>query len=269
MLLARASAAQSIEASTSAGAGASIWRRAAVGGAVQPAVSSSSCAAQPAGGLPRGGGGGGRGMHFWQVFSKEATEQRQKKLREELQRGYFDDMKDLRDNQGRAGPPAEALTAPAASPEFPRLADCVGVDGDRCELPVAGRATLLALAFRSGAQDHIDQWTRGLVVESSSGGGRLEVVELGLIDSWVMGAFPFRQSILANAKARQQQTGVRQVFRFGDAERLRTDINLHNKLAAFVFLIDAEGRLRWRASGPPEPGETDILLRCARDVLIA
>ena len=209
------------------------------------------------------GGQRWRGMHFWQVFSKEATEQRQKKLREELQRGYFDDMKDLRDTGGRVGPPAEVLTAPLESPDFPRMEDCVGVDGSPCELPVAGQATLITLAFRSGAQDHIDEWMKAL--DTFEDGG-LEVVELGLIDSYVMGVFPFRQSILANAKTRQQQTGVKQIFRFGDAEPIRTKMNLHNKLAAFVFLVDAAGRVRWRASGPPEPGEVDILARCARDV---
>ena len=131
------------------------------------------------------------------------------------------------------------------------------------ELPVAGQATLITLAFRSGAQDHIDEWMKAL--DTFEDGG-LEVVELGLIDSYVMGVFPFRQSILANAKTRQQQTGVKQIFRFGHAEPIRTKMNLHNKLAAFVFLVDAAGRVRWRASGPPEPGEVDILARCARDV---
>jgi hypothetical protein len=36
---------------------------------------------------------------------------------------------------------------------------------------------------------------------------------------------------------------------------------LHNRMMGHVLLVDRAGRVRWRAHGPPAPGEADNMLR--------
>lgn len=44
-----------------------------------------------------------------QIFSKEAREKRRAALKEEMQRGYFDDFRDFRDNKGKVFTAPEKL----------------------------------------------------------------------------------------------------------------------------------------------------------------
>lgn len=234
-----------------------------------------------------------RSVHyFWQVLSKEAIEKRQKALQEELQRGYFDDMKDLRDTDGRLGPPPDTIAPPSSSVEFPSMDKCVDVHGHSVEIPPRGTdgasgVTFLSVAFRSGAQEHLNSWSEQVALTFAQSPTDVQMMELGLIDSWVMGLFPFKQTILSNAarleeaerlKLKKSDDGgcdqsdpmrlqMRQIFRFGDAESFRKSLYLHNKLAAFVFLLDSSGRIRWRMSGPARQGEDEILVKCIHELV--
>eukprot|EP01138_Halocafeteria_seosinensis_P000452 gb/GECG01000466.1/.p1 GENE.gb/GECG01000466.1/~~gb/GECG01000466.1/.p1 ORF type:complete len:294 (+),score=25.53 gb/GECG01000466.1/:1-882(+) len=39
--------------------------------------------------------------------------------------------------------------------------------------------------------------------------------------------------------------------------------SIHNRAYGFVYLVDQEGQIRWRAHGLPEHGETDAMVKCA------
>lgn len=226
------------------------------------------------------------------MLSKEAMEKRQKALQEELQRGYFDDMKDLRDTDGRIGAAPETISPVSSSITFPKMGSCIDVYGKDIDIPPqqnaenaneSGCLTFLSIAFRSGAQEHLNTWSDSVASNFAHCPQQIQMIELGLIDSWVMGLFPFKQTILSNAarleaeennceishhdKPNTNKLRMRQVFRFGDAESFRKSLNLHNKLAAFVFLLDANGRIRWRMSGPARQGEELILLDCINMLL--
>lgn len=41
----------------------------------------------------------------------------------------------------------------------------------------------------------------------------------------------------------------------------------HHPLRRYVFLVDAQGRLRWRGSGNPSDSELATLLRCTEELL--
>lgn len=63
-----------------------------------------------------------RGLNIFTVFSKEAREREIERLRDELNRGYFDDFKELRETSGKLGPRPTADLLPAATAaEFPSL----------------------------------------------------------------------------------------------------------------------------------------------------
>lgn len=43
--------------------------------------------------------------------------------------------------------------------------------------------------------------------------------------------------------------------------------SLPRHLGRYVFLVDAQGRLRWRGSGSPSEHELQTLLRCTEELL--
>ncbi|KAG5183715.1 ATPase assembly factor ATP10 [Tribonema minus] len=49
---------------------------------------------------------------------------------------------------------------------------------------------------------------------------------------------------------------------FGDAEDIRTDLDIMNRLTGHIFLLDKEGKIRWRGCGIATPEELDSMLAC-------
>eukprot|EP00951_Prasinocladus_malaysianus_P023677 scaffold201984_cov46-Prasinocladus_malaysianus.AAC.1 len=56
-----------------------------------------------------------------EVFSEERIKRRKESLRDELKRGYVNDFKELKTNQGKAFRASEKLADPQASIQFPAI----------------------------------------------------------------------------------------------------------------------------------------------------
>lgn len=85
-----------------------------------------------------------------------------------------------------------------------------------------------------------------------------------------MQLWPFKQLLLRSASAAsagKYALPCRHLHHFGAMEQLRQALQLSNLLTGYVFLLDAQGRLRWRASGSPSPAELQSLLRVTEELL--
>eukprot|EP00887_Chlorella_sp_A99_P006613 scaffold3.g6613.t1 len=97
-----------------------------------------------------------RGMKLLELFSKEKREERKRKLREEMDQGYFDDFRDFRDKQGKVFMAPEKLVPASHAPHFPQL-EALLPDGTAVPFPPVAAAA----ASCSSSGD-----------SSSSGGGQ-------------------------------------------------------------------------------------------------
>ena len=52
-----------------------------------------------------------------------------------------------------------------------------------------------------------------------------------------------------------------------DVAELRKTLQLGNSIVGYVFLLDQEGRIRWRAHASPTQQEIHTLLRCSGQLL--
>jgi len=223
-------------------------------------------------------------VNFYELFSKERREAGRKRLQAEMRKGHFDDFKVLRDTGGklfRGSPRAMPVLRGANTVESSALDEFRGVEvTDPEEVTVGltevypGRVRLLAVAVRDGAQPMLDAWidawvggVDGLVPEAQVG-----VVELSVVDSYVMRLPPFRGMLLrraaggAAAGSGQLPTiGRKQVFMFTDTDRVTR--TLENRLVGYVYLLDREGRVRWRGCGWPDDEEVGWLVGATRQVL--
>lgn len=53
----------------------------------------------------------------------------------------------------------------------------------------------------------------------------------------------------------------------GDAANVRMSLQIKNMIVGYVFLLDPEGRVRWRAHATPTVREIKALLSCSRQLM--
>jgi ATPase complex subunit ATP10 len=210
-----------------------------------------------------------------------------------MQRGYFDDFRDFRDSQGKVFHAPTRLIPAAAAPVFPQITPLT-TDGTPLSCPFTGptapAASLVCIAFRAGAQEMIEAWaepfsraasqhneeqTSSPTIDESSRTNKknsthLALVELALIESVVMGFWPFRNILMKNGGASQRKYALDATYLYHfsrDTDSLRTALNMTNRLTGYVYLVDSLGRVRWRGSGNPSDAEIDMLLQCSQQLL--
>eukprot|EP00884_Botryococcus_braunii_P006519 jgi/Botrbrau1/15869/Bobra.40_1s0053.1 len=216
-----------------------------------------------------------RFINLFEVFSKEKMEERRQQLKEEMQRGYFDDFKDLRQNGGKTFvannqliPAKEAVHIPSIKVE-----DFGG--NEEAFPPPRGtlKAALLCVAFRGGAETMLASWSEPFRRTFASRPGTT-LYEVSLVESKVMSWQPFRRMIRMGPQGRLAEDPVpadimppSYIFYFGDCTAWRKALGMTNRLTGYVFLMDEEGRMRWRGSGKGEEEEVESLIRCTRGLL--
>ncbi|KAL4423175.1 hypothetical protein ABPG77_000308 [Micractinium sp. CCAP 211/92] len=221
-----------------------------------------------------------RGMKLFEIFSKEEREKRKAKLKEEMQRGYFDDFRDFRDSKGKVFAAPQRLVAASNAPTFPRM-EVLLPTGSPATFPPAvsassgssgelqpAAASLVCLAFRAGAQSMLEAWA-GSFSSQFQGRNGVALYELAIVEGVVMGWWPFKQLLLRNGakSAGKYALPCRVLTHFGATDRVRAALHLTNLLTGYVFLLDARGRLRWRASGSPSEQELQTLGRVTEQLL--
>lgn len=113
----------------------------------------------------------------------------QDSLRDELKRGYVNDLKELRANSGKAFRATEKLAGDLAAAPFPSTLALVDPRGAPLPLPPpdgALRAGLVCVAFRSGAEEMLASWREPFRAQFA-GETAARVYELSLVDSALMG----------------------------------------------------------------------------------
>jgi ATPase complex subunit ATP10 len=234
-------------------------------------------------------------VHFYELFSKEKREQGRKRLQEEMRKGHFDDFKQLRDTQGKLfrGSPKILPASPPSSPPSSPFGGAQVTDGvTRATSPLMDvfdetpkKAVVLAVAVRDGAQPMLDAWLRGLAMRLIGGvdhnGGfdegskkELGIVELSVVDSFVMRLAPFRAMLYAKvAQGRKDydpdgRIDSRSAFMFTNSRGYGQVVeSLENRLIGYVYLLDGRGNIRWRGCGFPDEDELDWLAAATKALL--
>ncbi|PIA54886.1 hypothetical protein AQUCO_00901056v1 [Aquilegia coerulea] len=220
-----------------------------------------------------------RFFDFYQMGNKEAIEKERARLSDEMNRGYFADIKELKKHGGKIStgntviiPAAEALKFPSLQVNFP--------DGTSLKLPITSQdkeveegklvvpgASLLCLSFRANSQAMINSWTAPFL-DAFRASNNVRIYEVSLIDSWFLSSSPVKRLLLRMMRKPKSDgpdnTLHRQnVYAFGDHYYFRKDLKILNLLTGYIFLLDRFGRIRWQGSGLATEEELSSLLSCA------
>lgn len=190
--------------------------------------------------------------------------------RKRLQKGYFFELNEMRDSGGKVVASSQGLVPVQRARPFPSGVSATHVDPtlatrDLRDLVSSAPATVVGVYFRENAVAHLRSWTEPL---SSKGARTMEVC---CVESLLFRAGPLRSLVLrglrANAKKRLQGKNlgtVESVACFGNLRDFQRDVGIENRLAAYCFLVDSSGNVRWRGSGEASDAEVRSLWGAAQ-----
>ncbi|XP_020270213.1 uncharacterized protein LOC109845377 [Asparagus officinalis] len=202
--------------------------------------------------------------------NKEAIEKEKARLSDELSRGYFADISEIRKNGGKIAMANKTLIPLLEAIKFPDLEVNLS-NGSSLKLPVtsgestahidAPLASLLCLSFRASSQTMVESWSVPFV-HAFNDSAEVQVYEVSFVDSWLLSLGPVRKMFIKMMK--KSASPQRQiVYSFGDHYYLRKKLQILNLLTGYIFLLDRFGRIRWQGFGLATGEEVSSLLSCA------
>ncbi|GAB2274672.1 hypothetical protein Dimus_009443 [Dionaea muscipula] len=211
-----------------------------------------------------------RFLDFYQLGNKEAIEKERARLKDEMSRGYFADLSELKQHGGKIALANKILIPAAVAVKFPSL-EVNYSDGRTVKLPFGSEAnglqsTLLCLSFRASSQRMIDSWIMPFL-DRFKESGNIQLYEVCFVDSWFLSLNPIKRLLLRvmNKSSRvDSKDGLRRqvVYAFGDHYDFRKQLRILNLLTGYVFLLDKFGRIRWLGFGTATEAEISSLLSC-------
>ncbi|XP_031264693.1 uncharacterized protein LOC116123044 isoform X2 [Pistacia vera] len=220
-------------------------------------------------------------LFIQQFWDKQAKEKERAKIKEEMSRDYFGDIKELRKHGGKIAVANKTIIPVMAAVKFPNL-DVSYADGKTLKLPVCSggdvvgvdksvipKASLLCLTFRA----MVNSWSTPFL-EAFGNSKNIHLYQVpfidrrmvSFIDSWYLCLSPIKRMFLkAVRKSNDGGKNVLQrqiVYSFGDHYDLRKELKILNLLTGYIFLLDKFGRVRWQGFGSSTPEELSSLLSC-------
>ncbi|XP_073008961.1 mitochondrial ATPase complex subunit ATP10-like isoform X1 [Typha latifolia] len=211
-------------------------------------------------------------LDLYKIGSKEAIEKEKARLSDELSRGYFADISEIRKTGGKVALANKTIIPSVVAVKFPDL-DANFPDNRRLKLPVTSTenvtdasevptpcASLLCLSFRASSQRMAESWSLPFL-DSFSADRKVQIYEVSFIDSWLLSLGPVRHIFLKMMnKSSNPQRHI--VYAFGDHYDFRKKLHILNLLTGYIFLLDRLGRIRWQGFGYATQEELSALLSC-------
>ncbi|XP_057804804.1 uncharacterized protein LOC131020135 [Salvia miltiorrhiza] len=241
-----------------------------------------------------------RFQDVYEMATKSAIEQSRARLKDEMSRGYFQDMKDLEKHGGKISKANKSIVPAKSALKFPTL-EVYFPDGSKLELPVTSKedkenvvsspklpltsktndtsvlasdtakASLICLSFRANSGSMVASWTSPFL-KAFARSSDVRLYEVSLIDSWLLSRKLIRKLLLKfmrKPEPAEKQDGLQMkiVYSFGDHYYFRKELKIVNLLTGYVFLLDKSGRIRWSGTGLATEDELSSLLSCTSILL--
>lgn len=223
-----------------------------------------------------------RFLDFYQFGNKEAIKKERERLTDEMNRGYFADISELKQHGGKLAIANKVIVPAATAVKFPQV-EVTYADGRTFKLPticnegVVGsdklaipNASLVCLTFRANSQAMVNSWSTPFR-EAFSGSKNVQLYEVSFVDSWILCKNPIKSLLLRAMKKSKDETndGLQRqvVYSFGDHYYFRKELKILNLLTGYIFLLDKFGRIRWQGFGAATEDELASLISCTHLLL--
>ncbi|CEO97123.1 hypothetical protein PBRA_005727 [Plasmodiophora brassicae] len=188
------------------------------------------------------------------------------------ERGYFADIREYTATRGVVVSPMNAMLSSRHGIPLPMIM-CRSLE-ERFEreaplpeiTPLNGRTTLMGLSFRESGRQALSTWIQPFMATSPS---RKQYVEVCAVEGRThrfLLRYVLRSSLLAKLEPAETSLVKAHLYSFVDLVDEFQALGVRNRLAGYVFLIDSQGRIRWRASGKLEGPVCDMFTRFANEL---
>ncbi|KAL6607753.1 hypothetical protein ACP70R_040816 [Stipagrostis hirtigluma subsp. patula] len=218
-------------------------------------------------------------LDFGKKGNKEAIEKEKARLKDEMSRGYFADIAEIRKNAGKIAMANKVIIPEADAVKFPDLT-VESPNGGPLHLPLVATsqqdgdseagdtmvpdASLVCLSFRASSQKMAESWSLPFL-DAFDAAKNIHVYEVSFIDSWLLSS-PLRRAFLkVMRKSNNPQRHV--VYAFGDHYDFRKKLEILNLLTGYIYLVDRLGRIRWQGFGSATEEELSSLTACTSILL--
>ncbi|XVF19814.1 hypothetical protein REPUB_Repub11eG0143100 [Reevesia pubescens] len=189
-----------------------------------------------------------RFFDIYKLASKKEIEKERARLADELNRGYFDDMSELKQHGGKIAMANKILIPAIAAKKFPAV-DVTYPDGRKLKLPIifngngvdadnlaVPKASLVCLSFRANSQAMVDSWSKPFY-EGFRQSKDVHLYEVSFIDSWLLCLNPMKRLLLRfmrKSSDGDKDTLQRHiVYSFGDHYYFRKELKILNLLTGY------------------------------------
>jgi len=206
---------------------------------------------------------------WWNKEDSEDWKQARKEIQKDISKGYFDEMREA--DTFSAGTSSASLLPAKTAKLFPALNARSLLDIE-AHLPVAaiGCVSLVTIAVQDSAQPHVESWGEPLIdtfgdsVFTHSKGSEVRLYRVSVLDGRV-GAM-LHSLVTSAAKRKTPEERYASVLHWnGDAGNL--ELELANRYVGYAYLLDREGRVRWRGRGKATPEQAERMIDFARTLL--
>ncbi|KAI4322349.1 hypothetical protein L6164_022053 [Bauhinia variegata] len=219
-----------------------------------------------------------RFLDIYQFGNKAAIEKERARLADEMSRGYFADMAELKKHGGKIILANKVIVPAMAAVKFPDF-EVNYSDGKTLKLPIrlcgnvadadessVPKASLICLSFRANSQAMINSWSVPFF-DTFSKSKDVHLYEVSFIDSWFLCLKPIKKLLMwttrkPNSDEIKDTLERQMVYSFGDHYYFRKELKILNLLSGYIFLLDQFGRIRWQGSGFATKDELLSLLSC-------
>nr|AKM76483.1 AT1G08220-like protein [Francoa sonchifolia] len=221
-----------------------------------------------------------RFLDIYQIGNKAAIEKERARLADEMNRGYFADISELKQHGGKIAMANKIIIPAMAAVKFPAI-EVSYSDGKMLKMPITSdgsmmnadtsaiskpKASLICLSFRASSQAMIDSWSTPFL-DAFSDAKNIELYEVSFIDSWILCRSPIKRLLLRTMRKSNYQgknDGLQRqvVYSFGDHYYFRKELKILNLLTGYILLLDELGRIRWQGFGLATEDELSSLVSC-------
>jgi len=207
---------------------------------------------------------------WWNKEDKPELLREREAIKAEMKKGYFDDVKAA--EQFAVGTSSASLLPNKSAKAFAAITARSLQDQD-VQLPVSslGTVSLVTVAARESAQAHVDSWTEPIAavfgkeaLYAQPGGEAPSLYHINVMEGHVGSML----STIIRSKLRRQlpaeQHGA--VLHWnGDVTTLGLEVA--NRHVGHVYMLDKNGRVRWRGRGQATPEQADRLVAFAQTLM--
>eukprot|EP00638_Chattonella_subsalsa_P003909 CAMPEP_0117751468 /NCGR_PEP_ID=MMETSP0947-20121206/10992_1 /TAXON_ID=44440 /ORGANISM="Chattonella subsalsa, Strain CCMP2191" /LENGTH=235 /DNA_ID=CAMNT_0005569853 /DNA_START=232 /DNA_END=939 /DNA_ORIENTATION=- len=195
-----------------------------------------------------------------------AGKKEKKRIRKEVEKGHFYEIKELNEHGGKVFPTDKKLRPKSIL--FPSI-ECLSLaNGESRTLPQAlgPNTSLVAISYKQFGFQMFDTWIPSYLENFNNKAGH-QLVYLSVVEGFMLKMF---QSLLLKSMkgAIPPEFHDTSFSHFGETEELRESLGITNRLSGYLYLVDKDGFIRWRGCGRASEQELEHLMRATEQISI-